>query len=330
MAADEPSPSDRLWRVADLARRWSVTPGSAWERVVSEGVPGLWVGPEASKPWMRCPKIGPRHFRFRPEVVLAWKEEQANGSGPGLRPLARRALLDMGWDGVERLRQRRGPAPAGRSARPAPAPIPPLRGPGPDLITFAEAAAGFSCPPASLLEWVKRGHLPVFAPLGRVMRGSEKGLVKDLWIFRADWEAFLRARRMRWGDPPAPPPAPGEAKGRFWAGIRGELADARRPAARRPLRPKVCRHVSPRPRPPGGKVPPFGWKVAPDTVTLLPVRPEQDVVGRMILLRGQGRNPRQMAAELTAPGCRRRDGKTSWGAGAVARILAEVGGDDGH
>jgi len=81
---------------------------------------------------------------------------------------------------------------------------------------------------------------------------------------------------------------------------------------------------------PGGQGPPFGWKVAPDTVTLLPVGPEQDVIGRMILLRGQGRNPRQIAAELTARGCRRRDGKTVWGAGTVARILAKEGGEDGN
>jgi len=161
MAADEPPPPDRLWTVAALARRWSVTPGAAWGRVLAGVLPGLWLGTEAGKPSMSCPKIGPRYFRFRPEVVLAWEEEQATGGGPGMGPLARLVLLESGWDGVVRGGSRRGGP--GSTPRPGARGVPsPACGPPPEdrLWTVLDLAARWSMPSSSARLRAQAGGLP--------------------------------------------------------------------------------------------------------------------------------------------------------------------------
>lgn len=185
-------------------------------------------------------------------------------------------------------------------------------------IPLFVVAARLYMTPTDVFLFVKAGNLPVFIPNGVVVKKSDEFPGKYLWVYEDDYDAYIESRLIRWlGDEPRPLVNP---LGRYWVDVKERFVPAR--LARLAPCTKIRRHLSPRPRPPGGKAPPFGWRIGPDTVTLFPVTREQDVIGRMMVLRASGKNRRQIAEELTAHGCRQRDGTTAWRPGTVAGILA--------
>ncbi len=69
-----------------------------------------------------------------------------------------------------------------------------------------------------------------------------------------------------------------------------------------------------------GKVP-FGFDVAGDGVSLIPNAREQEVIGLIRRLRGDGHSLREIAAELNAQGITRKQGATRWDYQFVAKLL---------
>jgi len=65
----------------------------------------------------------------------------------------------------------------------------------------------------------------------------------------------------------------------------------------------------------------YGYSVAEDGKTLISILAEQENIGLIRALRGQGRTLRQIAEELTARGIPTKEGNGQWTHTAVARII---------
>ncbi|HEX4149106.1 MAG TPA: recombinase family protein [Pirellulales bacterium] len=65
----------------------------------------------------------------------------------------------------------------------------------------------------------------------------------------------------------------------------------------------------------------FGFDLTGDGKMLVPNEAEQEVIARMLALRGAGRTLREIADELTSLGIATKEGRGRWAHQAVARIL---------
>jgi site-specific DNA recombinase len=66
---------------------------------------------------------------------------------------------------------------------------------------------------------------------------------------------------------------------------------------------------------------PFGWDLAADGINLIPNEQEQLVVAEISRLRADGYSLREIAEELTRQGIATKEGNSTWGHQAVAKIL---------
>jgi site-specific DNA recombinase len=66
---------------------------------------------------------------------------------------------------------------------------------------------------------------------------------------------------------------------------------------------------------------PFGWDLAADGINLIPNEQEQQVVAELTRLRADGYSLREIAEELTRQGIATKEGNSTWGHQAVAKIL---------
>lgn len=73
---------------------------------------------------------------------------------------------------------------------------------------------------------------------------------------------------------------------------------------------------------------PYGWQLAADGVHVEPCEAEQRVAERARELRADGLALRKVGAQLAAEGHRPRNGRASWGAETVKRVLAAPQPDD--
>lgn len=71
----------------------------------------------------------------------------------------------------------------------------------------------------------------------------------------------------------------------------------------------------------GGTVPPYGYRLADDGDTVLPVEAEQVVIRQLRRWRRAGRSYRAIAAELTARGIPTKTGRGPWHAAQVRKIV---------
>lgn len=66
---------------------------------------------------------------------------------------------------------------------------------------------------------------------------------------------------------------------------------------------------------------PFGWDLAADGINLIPNEQEQQVVAEISRLRADGYSLREIAEELTRQEIATKEGNSTWGHQAVAKIL---------
>jgi site-specific DNA recombinase len=66
---------------------------------------------------------------------------------------------------------------------------------------------------------------------------------------------------------------------------------------------------------------PFGWDLAADGINLIPNEQEELVVAEISHLRADGYSLREIAEELTRQGIATKEGNSTWGHQAVAKIL---------